>query len=108
MIGIMTVPGPLQSIVKVSHENAPPSTAEEKRKKSNIASCYLKDFNTKFVPELIKCVSSDVNPWQPTFDADSVIETIRHQVYPDVTETFEGKDPLLAPVSLSCTLPTDD
>jgi hypothetical protein len=85
--------------VKVTHENAPPPKAEEKRKKSNVAGCYLKDFNMKFVPELIKRVSDNANPWQPTFDTDSVIEKIRHQVYPNVTEEFEGKDPLFAPVS---------
>ena len=87
-----------QSMVKVTHENVPPSTAEEKRKKSSVASCYLKDFNVKFVSELIRHVSDDANPWQPTFDTNSVIEKIRRQVYPNVTETFEGKDPLLAPV----------
>ncbi|KAF9790426.1 hypothetical protein BJ322DRAFT_1104082 [Thelephora terrestris] len=60
--------GKSKSIVKVTHEKAPLPTAEEKRKKSNVAGCYLKDFNTKFVPELVKCVSDDANPWQPTFD----------------------------------------
>ena len=85
--------------MKVTHENAPLPKAEEKRKKSSIASCYLKDFNAKFVPELIRCISDDTNPWQPTFDTDSVIQKIRQQVYPNITETFVGKDPLLAPVS---------
>ena len=51
-----------------------------------------------FVPALIKRVSEDTNPWQPTFDADSAIAKIRRQVYPNVTETFKGKDPLAAPV----------
>jgi hypothetical protein len=87
--------------VKVTHENTPLPTAEEKRKKSSIPSYYLKDFNTKFVPELIKRVSDDPNPWQPTFDADSMIKKIRQQVYPNVTEEFENKDPLFAPVRYS-------
>lgn len=86
-----------QSVVKVTHESAP-STAEEKRKKSNIARCYLMDFDTKFAPELIKHVSEDLNPWQPTFNTDVIIAKIRHRIYPNVTETFEGKDPLTAPV----------
>lgn len=51
------------------------------------------------MPELIKRVSDDLNPWQPTFDADSAIEEIRQQVYPKVIEVFENKDPLFAPVS---------
>ena len=89
-----------QSVVKVTHENTPP-TAEEKRKKSSIPSHYLKDFDTKLMPELIKRVSDDQNPWQPTFDANSVIEEIRRQVYPNIKERFENKDPLLAPVRWS-------
>ena len=88
---------PFQSIVKVTHETALP-TAEEKRKKSNIASCYLKEFDATFVPELIKHVSEDTNLWQPTFDADSVISGIRRHVYSNITEAFEGRDPLAAPV----------
>ena len=74
--------------------------AGEKRKKSNIASHYLKEFDARFIPELIKCFSEDRNPWQPTFDTDLVIAKIRHNVYPSITENFEGKDPLIAPVRL--------
>jgi len=64
-----------------------------------IASCYLKEFNTLFVLELIKHVSEDTDPWQPTFGAVIVITKIRRQVYPNVTETFKGKDLLAALVS---------
>ena len=85
-------------MVKVTHDRAPPPKAEEKRKKSNIATCYLNDFDTKFVPELIRLVSQDRNPWQPTFNADLAIEEIRHRVYPNIVETFKGRDPLSAPV----------
>jgi len=85
--------------VKVTHERAPLPRAEEKRKKSNIATCYLKDFDTKFVPELIRLISQDRNPWQPTFNAELAIEGIRGRVYPNITETFNGRDPLSAPVS---------
>lgn len=86
-----------QSVVKVTHESKP-STAEEKRKKSSIAHCYLADFDAKFVPELIKHVSEDTNPWHPMFDPDVAIAKIRRRIYPNITETFQGKDPLAAPV----------
>lgn len=83
--------------MKVTHETKP-STAGEKRKKGNIARCYLPDFDTKFVPELIKHVSEGTNPWHPTFNTEVVIAKIRRKIYPNITETFEGKDPLAAPV----------
>jgi len=103
----MTPPNYFQSVVKVTHENAPPPRADERRKRSNIPNHYLKDFDKKFVPELIKRVSDDLNPWQPTFDANSTIEEIRQQVYPNVTEGFENKDPLFAPVRYSFSTSAD-
>jgi len=58
----------------------------------------LKEFDIRFALELIKCVSEDMNPWQPTFNADLTIAKIRRRIYPNITETFEDKDPLVAPV----------
>ena len=90
-------PEVFQATIKITRENTP-STAEEKRKKSSIPGHYLDGFDTRFVPELIKRVSEDTNPWQPTFDTDLVIAKIRNSVYPHIKETWEGKHPLAAPV----------
>ena len=67
-----------------------------KNEKSSIASCYLKGFDAAFVLELISHISEDTNPWQPAFNADVVIAKIWRHVYPDITENFQGKDPLAA------------